>query len=439
MKTFLALLLKRPLVIFYYYKYYNRQKYYRENVWSMRKKVVSITNFHLNNGRGYKEILISLGYDGYDTIKDFNMWNDLPVITKNELRKIDIDYKKKGLFSVNGHTGGSTGEPLKYLMSVKDYSIGMALLFLGWKSAGYRLGDKVAIIAGRSLVGPQDNFLAFLKRTTNDYFLNFKHFTAIDMSEETLTNYCSILNKWKPKFLRGYVSSIMILANYIEKNNIELVFEIKGIMTTAENLLDQQRRYIESVFNTKVFDNYGLEDSGVSAYECTHHNGLHIDNERAYLQVLENGITKDIGEGIIVGTSLYNKDFPFIKYDTGDIGKIEKIKCSCGIEGRMITKLQGRTTDYLEINGIKIGGPVLTTIWNNTNINQYQIIQLNKNSIELRLVKGDKYNINNENDIIERFNSYFGDISIEIKYFDILKPLNGNKLKYIVKEENMNE
>ena len=439
MKTLLALLFKRPLVIFYYFKHYNRQKYYRKNFSAMKNKVVSITNFHLNNGRDYKEILASLGYECDDAIIDFNMWNKLPVITKNELEKIDIEKKKKSLFCVNGHTGGSTGEPLKYLMSVKDYSLGMALLFLGWKRAGYRLGNKVAIIAGRSLVGPQDNFIGFIKRKTNDYFLNFKHFTAIDMSEETLSKYCSILNRWKPQFLRGYVSSIMILADYIEKNNIELVFEIKGIMTTAENLLEQQRKYIERVFNTQVFDNYGLEDSGVSAYECIQHNGLHIDNERAYLQVLENGITKDVGEGILVGTSLYNKDFPFIKYNTGDIGKIEEIKCSCGIEGRMITKLQGRSTDYLEINGIKIGGPVLTTIWNNTNIKQYQIIQLNKNSIELRLVKNDKYTIENENDIMERFNSYFGDVNIEIKYFDILKPLNGNKLKYIVKEENVDE
>ena len=48
-------------------------------------------------------------------------------------------------------TGGSTGTPMKYLVSQRDRMLGGALLYRGWGYAGYELGDRMVFLAGMSL------------------------------------------------------------------------------------------------------------------------------------------------------------------------------------------------------------------------------------------------------------------------------------------------
>jgi len=80
---------------------------------------------------------------------------------------------------------------------------------------------------------------------------------------------------------------------------------------------------IERVFDVQVFDNYGLGDGGISAFECHLHKGMHIDYERSILQTVnDSGEVVKCAIGRIIATSLYNYAMPFIRYDTGDFGFI---------------------------------------------------------------------------------------------------------------------
>ena len=110
----------------------------------------------------------------------------------------------------------------------------------------------------------------------------------------------------------------------------------------------------------KVFDTYGLNDGGVSAYECQKHNGMHIDYERSILECADNnGHNIKNAEGKILATSLFNFAMPFIRYDTEDIGIISDNYCSCDCKRPLLIKMLGRKTDYLYLNGKYIGSPVL--------------------------------------------------------------------------------
>ena len=53
-----------------------------------------------------------------------------------------------------------------------------------------------------------------------------------------------------------------------ETRNLDLRFRPRAIFTTAEKLLEGQRRDDRGGFPYKSFNNYGLNDGGVSAYEC---------------------------------------------------------------------------------------------------------------------------------------------------------------------------
>ena len=280
------------------------------------------------------------------TIKDLER---IPILTREIIQNnIDKFKPKRGFIKFIDYfeypTGGTTGTPLMYKISRMDRIMAASLLYRGWSNAGYELGDKMVFLSGSSLSMNSKNKL-WLK--TQEFFRNTKKLSAFDLDKESMAKYCEIINDFRPKFIRGYPSAIYFFSKYIEEFKIE-IWSPKAILTTSEVLHPEMREQIEKTFNCRVFDAYGLNDGGVSAFECDQHNGLHIDGERGILQVVDdNGKNIDNGMGSIIATDLYNYVFPFIRYDTGDIGEIEQKSCSCKLNTPRLIKIIGRSVDVL--------------------------------------------------------------------------------------------
>lgn len=380
----------------------------------------------------YRKLFDSLGLRPSD-IRNLQDLQKLPILTKQIIRQHRAEMvprNVKGLHYVRSSTGGSTGEPLQYLMSIEDLTRGIALLYRGWSYGGYRLGDRVAKIAGSSLIPTAQSSL---QKWAISLLRNIRSYSSYSMSDATLMQYVRSQNHFKPEFLRGYASSIYTVASFIRDRGLPVEFCPRAVFTTAEKLLEGQRRVIEEVFETQVFDTYGLNDGGVSAYECEEHCGMHIDMERAILEVVdENGHQVFDKPGKILATSLHNYAFPFIRYDTGDIGTIINSKCSCGRELPLLTELVGRMTDVLDVNGRKIGSPILTVLFGKFDIEQYQIIQESSESLTCRIVKGPSYSKDDEEFIRKSLISHLGLVDIVFDYFPSIVPEGGTKHKFII-------
>jgi phenylacetate-CoA ligase len=410
----LGYLLKRPGIIMLCNEFLKTQFLSHEALKAMQEEQLGkLIHFVYQNVPYYTRLFEKLGLKPSDinTIKDLEK---IPILTKAVIKKNWQDFIPKNINSlrfINSSTGGSTGVPLKYRISLEDYERGIALLYRGWGYAGYKLGDKVAVIAGSSLI---PNAKSETKKKIQNFFLNARHYSSFNMSEQKLFDYFHDINKWKPDFIRGYASSVYLFAKFIKDNDLTLNFQPKAIFTTAEQLFDKQRELIEQVFSTKVFDGYGLNDGGVSAYECEKHNGMHIDTERAILEVVNTNGEQIINkEGRILATSLYNYALPFIRYDTGDLGVISDLECTCGRKMPLLKKIVGRTTDFLKLNNIIIGSPVLTVLMGKFDIEQYQIIQTDANSITCKIVKGDTYDEKRDEEFIKKsFYGHVGEINI---------------------------
>jgi phenylacetate-CoA ligase len=380
----------------------------------------------------YRHLFDSISLKPND-IKSLQDLQKLPILTKRIIKEHWDEITPKNLETLkytHGSTGGSTGEPLQYVMSYEDYVRGTALLYRGWSYGGYRLGDKMATIAGSSLISSRRSSL---ENRTITLLRNIRSYSSYGMSDETLIRYVRSLNEFKPEFLRGYASSLYILASFIRDKGLTINFCPRGVFTTAEKILEPQRRVIEEVFITNVFDTYGLNDGGVSAYECEKHCGMHIDMERAILEVVdENGHQVFDKPGKILATTLYNYAFPFIRYDTGDIGMITRSKCSCGRDLPLLKELVGRTTDVLTVKGRKVGSPVLTVLFGKFDIEQYQIIQEWDESLICRIVKGPMYSKDDEEFIRRSLISHVGPVDIAFEYVSSIEPYGGNKHKFII-------
>jgi len=426
-------LLKRPRIIRYYNEYKKTQwKSFEWLKYQQELQLKKFIKFTYNNVPYYSKLFNRIDIKS----SDINIVEDLekiPILTKQIIKENWQDFIPKNINKikyVNGSTGGSTGAPLKYRMSIEDYEIGIALLYRGLGFGGYKLGDKIAVIAGSSLI-PTTKSEA--KRKIQDFFLNARHYSSFEMSEENLFKYFYDINNWKPDFFRGYASSLYFFARFIKDKNLKLNFQPKAIFTTAEKLFNKQRILIEEIFKAKIFDNYGLNDGGISAFECKEHCGLHVGTERAILEIVDNNSKQIINqEGKILATSLYNYALPFIRYDTGDLGIISASECSCKRKTPLVKKIIGRTNEFLKLNNVVIGSPVLTVLMGKFDIEQYQIIQNGPSSIICKIIRGKTFKIEDENFIKKSFYSHVGEINIKLNYVDSILPTKAGKHKFII-------
>lgn len=277
---------------------------------------------------GYRKKMDSVNIRPGDIKSKSDLWK-IPVTTREELQN-NKDFYNSKLISGTLFTGGSTGAPLKYFESMESGIIRMKAHLRGWSWNGYVPGRKLAVICSG-----QGN-------VKNNNTINLTG----DLTAENIKDNIRILLDFKPQHLRGYVSSLYILAKYCIDNEIK-IDGIKSINPISENLYDFQRFFMEKAFNCKVFEEYCCNDGGACAWECGHHNGLHY--------VMERAIIEDLNGEILV-TDLWNKAMPFIRYKNGDSVLFLEKKCSCGRNLPLI-KVKGRTNDML----ISKAGPISPT------------------------------------------------------------------------------
>ena len=314
-------------------------------------------------------------------------------------------------------TGGTTGDPLKYYSDKDSWSLAWALKYRDWSYGKYHIGDKMALLAGASLI-PNDK-TAFKRRIWN-YINGFHPFSTTHYNEAMLAQYYNIIKKNNIKFLRGYPTSILSFAEFVKNKNKNL--DINSIFTTAEVLESEHRLFIEEVFNCKIFDQYGCADAGGHASECQYNVGMHMSFESSICEVInieKNYDGSQIGE--LVYTNLTNYAMPTIRYAPGDIAEIiNQKKCECGRDTFKINKIVGRTTDRIQFsNGYILAGPAFNNIFRKFDLVSYQLIQNTKDTLDINVVKNKNFNTNQENKILKIMQYHCGEsVRISLNYVD---------------------
>lgn len=413
----------------------NQWKTYEELKQEQEKQLKGILNFSYKNVLYYHSLLKRLKLKPND-VKKIEDLEKLPILTKEIIKQNWEGFKPINLSNMKyyeGYTGGSIGTPFKYRMSNNDYFLSVSIKYRDWSYGGYSLADKTLFMGGSSIV-PNNKFK--YKRRIHEIIKNIKFTSSFDMSDQELKSYVEVLNKFKPNFIYGYPSSIYFFAKWIEENNIKLSVNLKGIFTTSEKLFSYMRKVIKEIFNCEVHDAYGLNDGGVSAFECFEHNGLHIDTERSILEVVDgDGNQLEMGKGEILATSLYNYAMPFIRYDTGDVGYLTDEVCSCGRNYKLLKELVGRSVDFLITpEGKNVHGWFFLYIfWEHCKgIKEYQVVQEKIDKIVIKIVPEESFDEKQLDEIRTIIRKRSEGWNIEFKFVDKIKRTEAGKYKFII-------
>lgn len=314
----------------------------------------------------------------------------IPFLTKqiiNSYRdELVAENYKNSLWSKS--TGGSTGVPLHFCYTKDSNDWRVASTWRGYGWAGANLGVKQAYIWGSHLGDIPK--IKRMKEALHHSILRQRYYNCFQFDEKAMVRTLEDLNNFRPKVVVGYTNPLYSFASFVKEQQLKINFLPTSVITAAEALHDYQRELIEDVFKCKIFHTYGSREFMLIASECERHEGLHINVENIYLEVVRaDGTSADFGEvGEIVITDLHNYGMPFIRYKICDLGVLSEDDCSCGRGLPMLKKVVGRSLDMLKTkNGRLIPGEFFPHLFKDfKNIKQFQVVQNNIDSLDIHLV-----------------------------------------------------
>ena len=317
--------------------------------------------------------------------------NKIPLTNKATIRFNTEQLKADNAVGLSRfNTGGSSGEPLIFYIGRKRVSHDVAAKWRATRWWNVDIGDCEIVVWGSPIeLGKQDKVKAI-----RDKFLRTTLIPAFEMSSIRLDTFIKEIQSIRPQMLFGYPSAISHIAAHAEKTGQSLNhLEIKVAFVTSERLYDYQREKIETVFNCPVANGYGGRDAGFIAHQCPSGN-MHITAEDIIVEIIdEQGNVLPIGEsGEMVVTHLATRDFPFIRYRTGDIGRLTDEICSCGRGLPLLKEIQGRTTDFvIAQDGTVLHGLALIYVLRDIEgIESFKIVQESLDKTKIQIVKNEK-------------------------------------------------
>jgi phenylacetate-CoA ligase len=146
----------------------------------------------------------------------------------------------------------------------------------------------------------------------------------------------------------------------VEKSGYDLKdFKLKLGFFGSEASSEAMHKELQKRLGVFPTDNYGLSEMvgpGVSG-ECTEKNGMHINDDYFYSEILDKNTFEPLKEGEygeLVLTALEKEGMPMLRYRTKDITSITYEPCKCGRTTARMSKLRGRTDDMLIIRGVNV-------------------------------------------------------------------------------------
>lgn len=398
-----------------------------EHALFIQHKKEEIVVYHLQNNPFYKSLVGSINTKN---------WNDLPVLNKQNLQKPLSDRLSKGYSIKNVYlnkTSGSSGTPFVFAKDKYCHALTWASnsMRFGWHGINFNTSYQARFY------GIPMDFIGNRKERLKDFFSNRYRFPIFNLSDIVLERFLQKFQTKKFDYLNGYTSSIVLFAKFLEKKNIvlkDICPTLKTCFVTSEMLFESDKILLKKQLGIPVVNEYGASELDLIAFENPE-GEWQINTETLFVEILDenNQPVPNGTEGKIVITSLFNKAHPFIRYDIGDMGILDKKSTS---QKPILKKLIGRTNDIALLpSGKKSPGLTFyyvtkSIIEDDGNIKEFIIKQTQIDTFEIEYVSEKELNTNQIDEIKTAIVHYLEpNLNFTFTRKTVLERTNRGKLK----------
>ena len=147
------------------------------------------------------------------------------------------------------------------------------------------------------------------------------------------------------------------------------------------------------------------------ASECECQNGLHINEDHFYAEIIDPVSCQALphGEkGELVLTTLTKEGMPMLRYRTRDLAVLDSAPCACGRTLVRMSKVLGRSDDMLIIRGVNVFPSQVESV----------LLGLGETSPHYQLIVDRADNLDNLTVLVEMTENMFSD---EIRRLEVLE------------------
>ena len=319
----------------------------------------------------------------------------LPVVRKADLLACPaeerLDRRFLGQQMRGDSTSGSTGQPFEVPVDKRTLRRRRTRFLRALVDVGYIPGERLMLVTDP----PFPAGAAVLRWTYAD----------LRLGEESVF---SKFAKTKPNVLYGPLSSLVLLARRLLATPT-VKWRPRVVVSTAEQLTDAKRALLESAFNARVADFYGMTELGLVAYSKPGLPAYQMLTNDFHVELLPATPGKRGGLERLVVTDLGAGAMPLIRFDTGDLVRrpaeqpeIEGVPMRIGmpyatatlarsLAAAPVLAFSGREADCLKLaDGAWLSPYEVTLALDRVDgIRQYNVVQRDDLSVDLYVAPGE--------------------------------------------------
>lgn len=369
--------------------------------------------------------------------KDGDPWavlKQLPLISKEEIRRAGeaIIWRDSPGGLTQRSTGGSTGEPLTFFLDRRREAYDQAARMRTHRWFGVQMGDCEVLLWGSPIEWCRtDRAKSLRDRLFQQHLLN-----AFAMSPTRMDSFLRKWDKLRPVSLFGYPSSIALFVQHAQARNRSLdTSRLKAVFVTGEVCYPHDRSTIETYFRAPVADGYGSREAGFIAHQCPE-GGMHITAENVIVEIVEYGHAVPQGEtGEIVVTHLDAYGMPFIRYRTGDQGRLIAGRCRCGRGLPLMDVVQGRSTDFLVLpdGTIKHALSIIYPLREMEAVGRFRVTQEQNLAVTVEVVAAASKPRPSIQLVHQKLRPVVGpEIALDVRFVDGIESASSGKYRYVI-------
>lgn len=255
----------------------------------------------------------------YFQFKGFKSISDFPIVSKQDLKdhwnEIAVPQLANDPNICTKYTSGSTGTPFKMILDKYKHARWIAGNKIFRENVGVKSHEKTVFVSEtvKDKQIPQE-------RMDRD---NVYYFFLPYLNNDSLTKFINDLQEQKVRTMTALASIYDALARWIATGKApEWKGDFIAVFSVSEPLKETTRKIISAYFKCPMYVFYANEENGVLGVEDGSGNGLRANNVDFTLEVLKMDSDEPAEDGEIgrlVITDYFNKAFPVIRYENGDL------------------------------------------------------------------------------------------------------------------------
>lgn len=333
----------------------------------LRRRLNGVLRHAWRRVRAYRELWQECGIDGNSIrLTAPSQLTRLPVITRHSLEQFPLEQRQDGRWPQRfihiERSGGSTGVPFETPVHPLSLVRRHVRFLRALMACGYRPGDRMLMLTTRP-TGRHPTLPGCF---------------CLDLRSDQATME-RVYRQFAPRVLYGPLNAMVLLARelapYRHRRNPTLV------VSTAEQLAEAERRYLESVFGTAIADFYGLSECGLVAWKPPLAQHYVTPSSELFLEFLPSPHAGS-AERLVITNLKAGACLPLVRFDTGDL-----VERTPGVHGERLVGFRGRAVDCLWLADGTLVSPYRVTLLLEEipGITRYQVVQRRDFSLDITI------------------------------------------------------